>query len=452
MSKFLVIGGYEFRRMRRDRGFLALLLLLLALSSYAIWNGIEWTDKRHAAIDLIKAEERDRRAFGRRFVESQLVIPATLAVLPPTEMSGISIGQADAYPFHAEIYPLHDYSTLFKRVWGDIGSPDVRAAGRFDLAFVIVLLLPLVLLATTYDLWSKERERGIAALVVSQPIAISPLIWVRAVTRGVLILGPFIAWIVSASIWMGARDLANLVALACIVFIYGAFWIAIAVLINCITRRSAEAAIAAGAAWLLIVVMAPSLTLAAVDVIRPAPSAMGFATALKARKAAVSKQLQETAETITIKVRESSPTIPDRLRERYGERVALDEALWPLISAHKQAERTRRDLLDTIRFFLPAVAIQDALDRVAGSDADRAIVFEQQVRATQMALRQRYKTHLDNDTLLTLAEYDREPGFQFKESDKVFETRLVLDLLTALIATILIVVAVFSLRKKLATP
>ncbi len=73
---------------------------------------------------------------------------------------------------------------------------------------------------------------------------------------------------------------------------YGSVWLALAVLIGCFARRTTEAAIASGALWLLIVVMAPSLVLAAVNLMMPPPSQMQLATALKAQLADTARQQQ----------------------------------------------------------------------------------------------------------------------------------------------------------------
>lgn len=451
MSCF-AIAGYEARRLVRDRALLVLLSLLLGFGGYAAWNGADWVQKREAAIALIEAEEQERIAFGRRFVETQMVVPGSLPVLPSGAMAPVSIGQADNYPFNADVSALGDYTMLFERVWSDIGSPAVRAAGRFDLAFVIVFLLPLVLLAAAYDLWSGERERGIAAMVLSQPVAIGPLIAVKALTRGVVVLFPATAIILAVAAWAGALEPFGLAALALAVILYGAFWLAIAVVINLVTRRSTEAAIAAGAIWLLVVVMAPSLTLTAVDLVAPAPSEMGFATELKARKAEITERQRLDREANPTPARSPAPRIPDRLRALYADRVALDNEIAPKVAAHQQAKRARRDALDTVRFFLPSVAVQDALDRIAGSDADRALAFENQARAAHLELRRLYKSHLDRDALLTPADYDKVPRFHFRETGGAFQSGVLADLATLFIANLLILLAARGLRGRAATP
>lgn len=453
MSSF-AIAGYEVRRLLRDRALPALLILLLGLGGYAAWNGADWVQKREAAIGLIKAEEQEWLANNREFVVQSypsVILRITQPVLPPAAMAPLSVGQADAYPFTAETFPLADYTWLFKRVWADIGSPTVRAAGRFDLAFVVVFLLPLVILAATYDLWSRERERGVAAMVLSQPVAVGPLIAVKALARGLVVLLPSTAIILAVAAWAGARDPIGLTALALAVLAYGGFWLAVAVIISLVARRSTEAAIAAGAVWLLVVVMAPSLTLAAVDLAAPAPSEMRFATDLKARTTEITERQRLYREANQTPVRVPAPTIPDRLRDSYADSVALDSEVAPMIAAHQQARGARRHLLDTVRFFLPSVAVQDALDRIAGSDADRALAFESQARAAQLELRLLFKGYLDRDALLTPTEYDNLPGFQFRESGGAFQAGVLEDLAALIAATLFLLIAARVLRGQAAS-
>ena len=451
----IAIAGYEVRRLLRDPALAALLILLLGLGAYAAWNGADWVEKREAAIALVKAADQEWLADGRRFVVQSypsVILPITKPVLPPAAMAPLSVGQADAYPFTADTYPLDDYTNLFRRVWADIGSPTVRAAGRFDLAFVIVFLLPLIILATTYDLWSRERERGVAEMVLSQPVAVGPLIAVKALARGLVVLLPSTAVILAVAAWAGARDPIGLTALALAVLAYGGFWLAVAVIISLVARRSTEAAVAAGAVWLLVVVMAPSLTLAAVELAAPAPSEMRFATDLKTRTNEITERQRLYREANPTPVREPAPRIPGRVRDAYADRVALDRELAPMIAAHSQAKNARRHVLDNVRFFLPSVAVQDALDRIAGSDADRALAFEYQARAAQLELRLMFKGYLDRDALVTPTEYDNLPGFQFRESGGAFQAGVLADLAALVVATLLVLIAAWALRGQAETP
>ncbi|HEL2977272.1 TPA: ABC transporter permease subunit [Stenotrophomonas maltophilia] len=447
------IARYEIRRLLRDRALPVLLVLLLGLGAYAAWNGRAWVDQRDAAIALIKQEEQQTRDRSRAFVgKAPSVLPRVQPVLVPGEMASLSIGQADAYPYTADVVALGDPAQLLKHVWADIGNPAARAAGRFDLAFVIVFLLPLVILVATHDLWSRERERGIAALVLSQPVSATRLLVVKALARGLVVLLPTLAIIVAMAIWSGARSPAGLIMLALTVLAYGAFWLALALLIACLSRRTTEAAIAAGALWLLIVVMAPSLTLAAVNLIAPPPSQMQFTTEVKARQSDIAKRQQREHLARPAPQHSSSPVIPDAVRQAYADRVAADLELARLIASHAQAEAAHRRVLDRVRLLLPAVATQDALDRIAGSDSGRALDFQRQVHTFWQARRLLHKGYLDRDLPQTLDEYEALPHFQFHDTAGAAQRGVLADLAALIIASLIVLLAAATLSGRLSTP
>lgn len=449
----LSVAGHEVRRLLRDRALPTLLTLLLALAAYAAWNGRAWVEQRNAAIGVIQLEEQHTHDRSRVFVgKAPSVLPRVQPVLPPAAMASVSIGQAEAYPYTADVVALGDRTQLFRNVWADIGNPAARAAGRFDLAFVIVFLLPLVILAASYDLWARERERGIAALVLSQPVAAGRLIAVKALARGAVVLLPAGVILVGAAAWSGAESLAGLGLLSLVILAYGGFWLAVAVLIGCFARRTTEAAIAAGGVWLLIVVMAPSLTLAAVNLAVPPPSQMQLATDVKARLAATARQQTLHRRSASTAVRSSTPVIPDDVREAYADLLATDLDLAPLIESHERAQDARRRVLDNVRLLMPAVAVQDALDRIAGSDADRALAFQDQVHAFWQARRLLHKAYLDRDAPQTLAEYEALPRFRFVEPAGAGRRGLRADLAALLAAPLILLIAAGSMRRRLATP
>lgn len=169
----------------------------------------------------------------------------------------------------------------------------------------------------------------------------------------------------------------------------------------------------------------------------------------RARSRASIKYLK-TLERATEIVR--TPRIPDAVRVAYGDLVQADQAIAPLIAAHGEAEDARRKVLDRARLLLPSVAVQDALDRLAGSDADRALAFQQQVLAYWQARRQLHKDYLDRDAPQTLAEYNALPRFEFHDTEGVLQRGVLTDLAVLAVATLLLLIAAWSMRRRLATP
>ncbi|HHZ62426.1 MAG TPA: hypothetical protein EYN53_07250, partial [Dehalococcoidia bacterium] len=140
---------------------------------------------------------------------------------------------------------------------------------RFDLAFVIIWLYPLFLLAFLYDLMAGDRESGTLRLALSQ--GISPAGWLcrRALARSLPVLG--LALVATLLAGSAGYELRLAVALA-VVLIYGLFWATLAVAINAVSTSAASAASTLGAAWVALVLVAPTLINLAAESLYPTPS------------------------------------------------------------------------------------------------------------------------------------------------------------------------------------
>lgn len=457
-ATFSAVTRHELKRAVRDRALPWLLALFAALAAFGACSGDQWAERRAQTVRLvidelgpileIKAKQLAEAPPGTWPFSSTPQVAPFRMTLAPGAMAPLSIGQAEAYPYAARMIPLENI-TMFDTFKLDVDNPAVRAAGRFDLAFVIVFVLPLVLLAASFDLWSRDRERGVSAMVLSQPAAPLALLGGKAVAKAIAVLAPATIIVLAALIAVGARSPSGLVATALVVTAYGLFWIALAVVINIFARRSTEAALAAGAAWLVIVVLAPALALAAANVLAPPPSELQFSVDYTQQSRAIRKEQRLAREALGPEViADPAPKIPDRIRRFFVERTVEDARLAPLIDRQLAARAQRRAVLDGLRLFLPAVATQDALDRIAGSDADRAVSFQSQSMAFMAVTKAWLRQRLDRDLPMRMEDYAHVPRFQFQEpTGEAFQAGVVLDLAVLIAAiTLLVAAAVFGRR------
>ena len=314
-------------------------------------------------------------------------------------------------------------------------SPSVLAAGRFDLAFVIVVLLPLLLIAATYDLWSRDVENGSARFQLAQPVSPVRLIVTRAAIRGgtLLIAAPLIVCIALAMV--GAHDLSGLAAFAAVVLAYGLFWIALAMLLNLFVRASTTAALAAGTAWLTVVVLLPGMIAATADLMAPRPSALSYTNAV--RSAGLEVRAAHAAAALAAANAEPRNNYPASLWHSRGEIQARDARLEPIHVAQAEQAAVHRSFAEKLRFLSPAIVAQDALDRLAGTDATRAIAFQHQARGFAAQTRQLAFECMDSGRLMTLAYYNRPLlTFVFAEPSRVCP--LVADLAALMLFTALL--------------
>lgn len=430
MSALMAMIRIERIRVLRDRAMLASLLVFLLLAGFSIWTGMRWAEARNDAIAQVVAEADEimakrRETFAKMEREGEKpnfgLIYATAipyrAGLPNAPLAALSAGQAEGYPAAASISPFIDPFSIFDAHSTGLENPAVLGAGRFDLAFVIIVLLPLLLMAATYDFWSRDVESGGARLQLAQPVRPARLILTRAAIRGGLLLAAATAATTLLLALAGSGDLIGLALFALIMLAYGAFWIAFAVVVNLVVRASTTAALACGTGWLALVVLLPAALSAAADLSAPQPSAQLHANRLRAVGLGVRAENMAAAREAA--KAESGRAYPASLWHSRREIQQRDARLAPLHRQYAEGLAENRAVADAARFLSPAVLAQDALDRIAGTDADRALAFQHQARAFAGVSRQLAFDWMDGDRLMTLADYDRGlPRFRFAEPSR----------------------------------
>ncbi|QDX25046.1 ABC transporter permease subunit [Sphingomonas suaedae] len=448
----------EALRAWRDPVMRVMLILFAIAAGYAAVTGGHWAQARQEAVTTAVAEAdtimTDRRkAFIETLAKGEkpnfgLIYATALpfrAGLPSAPLAALSTGQAEGYPAAANIAPFVDPWTIFDAHATGLESPAVLAAGRFDLAFVIVVLLPLLLIATTYDFWSRDVENGSARFQLAQPVRPARLILMRAAVRGggLLVAATIIAigWLIA----VGAGDVVGLALVVLVMLAYGAFWIALCILINLLVRASTTAALASGTAWLALVVLIPAAGSAIADLAAPPPSAMAYTNAV--RTAGLEVRAANQAAARAAATAESDRAYPASLWHSRGEIQQRDARLGPIHRAYADGWARHRALENTLSLLSPAVIAQGALDRIAGTGSDRALAFQDQARAFAGDVRRIAFGWMDEERLMTLADYDRPlPRFAFVEP--AWRGHLTRELLILLgFAALLLAMAALRLRR-----
>jgi ABC-2 type transport system permease protein len=433
MTAFAIILRHEMLRLARGRWLLPLWLAFLVVGAYAAWTGAAWTAQRHAALDSIAAEERTTHQLRRTQIAEQ-VTPANKsryggalyatamsmrAVLLPGELAVLTVGQAEGYPMAATIFPFTASNTIFDAHLAGLENPAVLAAGRFDLAFVLVWLLPLLVLAASFDLWAHERERGMAPWLLSQPAPQLTWLLAKAAARAVVVV-PLVLLLVGMLWWAARPGLAALAQAGVLAGLYAAFWLALAVLVNVFARTATQAALGCVGSWMALVVLLPALALTLADLAAPPVREAARVNALRASAMQARAEIRAAALTATATAaapRMPAPAIPDSLRRRALEVARGEILIAAAAQPFRDQDARRQRWLDAMRAASPAIAFQDALERLAGADAGRALQFQDQAHGFLLQVRALANRYLAQDRVLTVADYDAGlPHFTFREA------------------------------------
>jgi len=404
----------------------------------------ELRDDAHAI--AADAQLRDQNANPTKPLSvGQELLPRVVR-LPLAPLAPLAVGQRDILP---QALTLTTRARLANATEGDTASPARRASGPFDLSFVLVFLLPLVIIATSFDLLSAERERGTLALVLSQPVSLRTFVLGKASLRAGLLAVVTVALVVAGALIAGARlaepgaGVALLLAIG-LLLAYSSFWFALSLAVNAWGRSSPANALALVGAWLALAMVVPGLASVAVDTVHPPPSRVELVNTT--REAA----REASGRTIAIEGDHGKPQSDDATARRaIAAQADLERQVEPVLSSFRERHAAQQALVDKLRFASPALLLHEGLSDVAGSGAVRHQHFLVQVDAFHAELKAFFHERAEVGRHLDADDYAAMPRFAYAEPAPVGVASRVFGAAFALLAmtAALLAVAFAGLRR-----
>jgi len=442
--RLLAVMRQECRLMLAERALWAVGALFLALVAYALGNGLVQTASRDRAQAAVAQADRDTRAAQRVLLEGILAgtaqptpfenpaDPSRMAsgygghhaILPTAPLGPVALGQSDLYPSQ---YRVTGQSRVVFMNPSDIESPWHLLSGHFDLAFVIVYLLPLLIFALSYNLLSAERENGTLRLLLSQPLRLRTLLAGKLTVRAAVLLGPAVLLPVAVLLVARQAGLAGASGAtlwwALLVGAYALFWFALVVAVNAFGASSATNAMVLVIAWVLLVLVAPVLLNLAVTQASPAPSRTELATrqrivtaeAMKTHAALMSTDYQHVGRGAVLVPQNGKIEIAGRLLGSYLIERDVDDAIRPELDRFDAQQARQQVLLGRFSAVSPAAVAYEGMTALAGTGSRRQARFEAQTVAHHEAWKRFFFPRIDARDALTPAAFDRIPAFMWHE-------------------------------------
>lgn len=455
---------YEWLRLRARRAFLPAALLLVAVLGIALRAGQERARAVRQEVQQAQAEAAERRktldtklaaalAEGKKVKHSDPRSPAyaggyrgaQVAVKPPAPLALLAVGQSDLYPAHLPISTDHRPDLA-----GDPGfeNPDHSLAGPFDPAFVVIYLLPLAVLALTFDLLSGEREAGTLCLVCSQPQTLAGFAASRLALRaGVLLAVVLLAAVpamVMAGVQASAAALQGLALAGLVIAAYLGFWFAAAFAVNAAGFSSPTNAMALAGTWLAVVVVIPATLNTYVQARFPPPSRLEL---VRAQREAAAHAEEDAAEDLAEFYQDhpdlaegGQAKVDDYTLKKLVAADATEAAVAPLRAKFRARLAAQQEAVDRWRFLSPAVVAHEALAEIAGTSTGAYLRFEDRARAADEAWDGFFRPRIFGKVLLTPEDYKAFPSYDASpEPLSSSLARLLVDLLALLVPAILLV-------------
>lgn len=424
----------EWRSLVRERAVWLVVALFAGLVAYAAVAGGSQVRSERAAIEAARREEaarleqlgaslrglpagaearsgadpRDPHVVGRE-------IGRRAAILPPGPLAPVAIGQRDVMPH--TVHVTSEARLAAGAADADLGSPTRQTSGPFDLAFVIVYLLPLVIIALTFDLLAGERERGTLALVLSQPVSLRSFVLGKALLRAACLLGLVVPMVVAAPLLAGGAAaggglLVRLGLFGALLIAYSAFWFAAALAVDAWGRSAAGNALALVGVWLALVVIVPGLVSVGVNALHPPPSRVELVQLTRSAAREAEAQLSAI-----------EGDHGERPADAYGKSVRrgvevqeeLERRVQPVVDAFGVQLARQQGLVDRLRFLSPAIVAHEGLNDVSGSGVARYQHFAAQVDVFHRAHKAFFFDRIRRAAPLDAADFESLPAFDYRE-------------------------------------
>ena len=447
MRVFWLLFSYEWRYFRAAKGLVLLCGLLLATGLYGIYYGATEISRQQTHLAALP-ELTHRNVEG---LKVKFPGPAdagdigyyhtTFAVHHPDPWAALSLGLRDVNPSYVKLRLLGLQNQLYAT---DNTNPMKVLSGNFDLAFVLVYLFPLLIIALSFNLLSSEREEGILVLLLAQPVRPGTVVAAKLAFRLAIVLGLALLLSAVGMGWAGVPLDGRVATWLALTVLYCLFWFGVVLVVTALHRPSAVNAVALLGVWLLLVVLVPSLLNLGVAAARPVPQ--GIELTIKQREEIHGGWDRPKTETMNrffalYPQWRDTATIRERFAWRwyYAFQHLGDLAVAPQAAAYARGLQQRYDLVERLNMLSPAINAQSSFNALAGTDLPTHLRFQCSATRFHDSLRAFYYPFLYRKVAFTHADYAREPTHTFTSQPELATTQ------RGLLKLLLTVAAVFGL-------
>ena len=415
----MTLLSHEFRLFLRARLSVIAVILLTVLTTASVIAGLAEIGRQRAAIAAIAPAQAEDIGAVAAWIDAKKDAGSAGYYSfhptwdPPSRLAFAALGMRDVSPYILRVRALGLEAQIYD---GDTFNPELALPGRFDFAFVLVFLAPLFVIALFHDLVSGEREAGRLRMLQALPGG-GLSFWLRrsGLRLGLLWAALALPFLIAAMV-SGVAPLTMLAVLG-LAFVYLLFWVLLCGLTSRLRWSSVANAATLAAAWLILVLIFP--TLANVLVNRAIPVDQGAEIALAQRERvnrAWDIPREETMRRFYAGNPEwaDSPPLTDAFHYKwyFAFHQVGDESVADQVYAYRSGLEKRDATARALGWVLPSVGVQALMTRLAETDLEAQLAYQDRIRAFHRDLRQFYYGYLFRDRPFGKADFGKAPRFE----------------------------------------
>lgn len=448
----------ELKQFFRNKSYLALMFILLLLMVLASWNTSVYTEAKQRQInrqlelvstnDIKLLAQIDSLKNGLATYETSYTLPTSgirltynnhrLTWLPFQPFSIIAIGQNDIFNNYKKIVLY--FNDSYEMSSEELVSPLEQLFAQLDLAFVWVYLLPLIILLTSFNIFSGEKESGRLSLIASQPLKLA--YWVlQKIGIRFIIISSFLITFTLVLLLAFRVDVVNnvntLVQLILTLLLYSSFWFLLCFLVNLAGYSSGKSLIILTSCWVLFVFLIPSLVNQLAKEMNPIPSRLSVINHHQAMYNEMEQNLSDemkklyekhpdwkSDDPVTADLSNSTGWNINYLAKQYIAQIKHK----PMADYYEDLVDKRNKSVDSFKFLSPSMILQSALVDMAGTSSRYYRSYLRQAQQYADTYRQYVFKRIFTNHHFTHVEIENLPVFNFDKNlvDKTIQTDLLI--------------------------
>ena len=430
---------YELKSLLRSKWLILLSAILLIVVLFAGYNGKQKVDKRLIDIEKVTSIAKVKDESMLKLLDSiekgitvkapRWTLPNNpmnvglryprVAALHPKPFTFISVGQSDLFTHFVQ---PKIYGDNFAHNYSELSSPIQLLFGSFDIAFIIIYILPLIIIAFSYNTLSSEKEYGSLKLLASQPISIFAWLlqkiglrffWLTLITILVLI----ITFILNGFDF--SKNINEFLSLSLLTTSYILFWFVISLAINIFIGNSAKNAVSLLGIWVFIILIIPAVVSQFANVTYPIPSRTKMLSEARKIKDETAKKQDKILDNF---LRDHPEYASKGTKINYSfwhkyiaSQKLIEEELKPLLDSYNDQLLNQQKWIKNWQYISPAVIIQQSFNDLAGTSTAHYQSYREQIVGFSNKWRDFFVPLLYNSQAFKSNMYKDLPQFKYKQ-------------------------------------
>lgn len=453
----LLICLCEIKNLLRERLLWLLVGITVFFTALANYNGYQWVVTQNEVIRSAQHEQQqavisaqqglaDRQTLNQpiNWWDDQydlrgqaFYLMVNYATKPPLPSAALAVGQSDVQPYFFRMLVTSKQAFINQY---EFVHPLALLIGKFDLAFFIIYVLPLLLISVGFNALAQEKESGQLRLLMLQGLSPLRLLFNQLVIRASIIILPLL-FISIFALLLFSEDigLLSISLYIALVLAYASFWLALSALVISYGNTSAYNAAVLVIAWLSLVIIMPAVLNTAIVTANTAPSRIEYVDNLRDKSDAVDKsaskvmaQYFQDHPELALKSNANNTTtnLPSTsyATKKIAKISAIETAMQPYDDAFQNVLMTQQSYAEKFSYLSPATIVQGVLFELSGNGLVRHQHFIDQVLSHHKRLRYFYQqqilaAHQRGDftpcdgcnARVTLSDLAQVPKFTYQE-------------------------------------